>query len=426
METFTLPQVGYDKLCAEVHKLNKRAAKINQPLISIVDVDSGIRPDPRVTREYKAMLNAGNIDQDKYDLLCTKAPHIQMYDVQIFGEAPKINGYELCGTLDHHTIPGSVIVKSVPGQVVPKQYYNIDPVCDHCGKIRSRKETFVLRKTCTGEHTVIGRQCVRDFVGYGDVTSLASYLTKVFELVSSLSDTEDDNWFGGFNFTAYCFDKRDVLLVTAAAVELRGWVARSAYGGHPTADLVYRYFVTPKFFGKYAEEMRREHEQFVKDVDNILSNHEQFVDNAIDWISNQDRESSSYIHNLCTINDQQHVPVQMFGFWCSLVSAYNKHLDREQLQKEKEVRSNEWIGNIKDRISLNVVVEKRRTMDGFRDYTHQYLFRDVDGNSILWYDSQCKAGLNEGDTASIVGTVKKHDEYNGRKQTVLTRVKIMD
>jgi hypothetical protein len=40
---------------------------------------------------------------------------------------------------------------------------------------------------------------------------------------------------------------------------------------------------------------------------------------------------------------------------------------------------------------------------------------------LTWFAS--KGVLQEGDTVLLTGTVKKHDEYNGQKQTIMTRCK---
>jgi hypothetical protein len=48
---------------------------------------------------------------------------------------------------------------------------------------------------------------------------------------------------------------------------------------------------------------------------------------------------------------------------------------------------------------------------------------DDKGNQFKWFASKY-SGMEVGKTYKIRGTVKAHDEYQGRKQTALTRCKV--
>ena len=54
-----------------------------------------------------------------------------------------------------------------------------------------------------------------------------------------------------------------------------------------------------------------------------------------------------------------------------------------------------------------------------------YEFKDNANHTFIW--KSASAGLEMNDdgtfTGKITGKIKEHSEYNGRKQTVLTRVK---
>ncbi len=49
--------------------------------------------------------------------------------------------------------------------------------------------------------------------------------------------------------------------------------------------------------------------------------------------------------------------------------------------------------------------------------------RDGDDNVFTWFASGYQ-NLKRGDRVSVRGTIKKHDEYQGTKQTILTRCKV--
>jgi hypothetical protein len=102
----------------------------------------------------------------------------------------------------------------------------------------------------------------------------------------------------------------------------------------------------------------------------------------------------------------------------------------ETLKSEKEVSEvvdsliyepdiSEYQGNIGDRISVILTVEKAIALDGYYGPSTMHVMRDYDGNCYVWTTSA--RSWEEGTEHSITGTVKDHKFYKGIKQTVLTR-----
>jgi len=91
-------------------------------------------------------------------------------------------------------------------------------------------------------------------------------------------------------------------------------------------------------------------------------------------------------------------------------------------QREAEGRASEHVGEIKERIEFEAEVTGVYGTEGYYGHTDIVKFKDNDGNQFTWFASGY-TDLARGDRMSIKGTVKKHDEYRGIKQTVLTRCK---
>lgn len=91
-----------------------------------------------------------------------------------------------------------------------------------------------------------------------------------------------------------------------------------------------------------------------------------------------------------------------------------------------QTKPSEWIGEVGKRIPATQVTLKRTYY-----YENQYgvntvyTFETENGSVITWFT---KVDINKenGDVFSIVGTVKDHSTYNNQKQTVLTRVKVVE
>lgn len=81
------------------------------------------------------------------------------------------------------------------------------------------------------------------------------------------------------------------------------------------------------------------------------------------------------------------------------------------------------IGELKQRITVDVAsFECKSSWSNMYGMTFLYKFTDTNGNVFVWYASNPVEYENRVET--IVGTVKEHSEFNGVKQTVLTRCKV--
>jgi hypothetical protein len=411
-EIFTIPPDNIARLEKEIAKLNRRAVKLGFPEMSIEIVRTHMIPHP----DYVAMYNQGLIPKNRI-------PMIEMRDIKIIGDPIKIEGYELMGTLDHYSIPGSVIVRTVPGQTIPTEFHNRDATCDHCGKKRYRVETFVLQNSETGEHVAVGRQCVRDFIGY-NVSALARFLERWRTLTGSLTD-EDGGWSGGRHVPL--FDKAGVLATTFGVIRVNGWKARSSCDEDetPTSVRVCDVFDPPVFSGYNATLYRLEYQEWVAEVQTSYEEDLQTAALAMEWL-NEQPDGNEYLHNLKVLNEAVGIPLNMFGYWCSLASGYLRHIDQLAAKKaEDKKRVNEWVGEIKQRQEFVVEINSIRAFEGAYGVVNQHHMLDDAGHTLVWW-ANTNSGMEKGKTYKIKGSVKKHDEYKDWKQTVLTRVSVLE
>ena len=117
---------------------------------------------------------------------------------------------------------------------------------------------------------------------------------------------------------------------------------------------------------------------------------------------------------------------------------------REALNKMNNVKPSEYIGAVGDKITVKVTLVRRAWYEVNRgegkgwwghlqNYDmNVYTFKDEAGNLIVWkttaaleyvVDAECHR-VEEGETIQISGRIKELTEYNGDKQTVLTRCKV--
>ena len=96
----------------------------------------------------------------------------------------------------------------------------------------------------------------------------------------------------------------------------------------------------------------------------------------------------------------------------------------KQAQREAEERAkSQYIGTIGDKIEIKATYLYTAWFEGFYGTTYIHNFKAGD-NAIIWKTSNGLMEVDENSEVTLKGTIKEHSEYNGQKQTVLTRCKI--
>jgi len=404
---YEIPSWNISKLHKEIEKINKRAKKWGVDEIKLIEHGELFRVHPA----YSEAVDIGTMNYDQ-------APKIRLIKFSVHGGTPKIAGWQFFGTLDHFSLPGKVIISTVPGQTIPTQFHNSTATCDHCNRIRRRTETFVVQHK-DGNYKQVGRNCLRDFLGH-DPSHLLSHLQSVRLLVDSLDD--EDKWMSGGSHQEYYLELDRILTLTAAVIRNHGWVAKSAAspenGRIATATEV-NYFIEPPVGNTKAYHQWKEEYAAL----NINDSDTKEANKALLWLDEQ-KDSNEYIHNLKMIREAGQLTYKLLGFACSIIAAYQRAMETLRIQKS-EKKSNEYVGNIKDKIETVARLTKKVSIDGYYGTTYLHRLLDKDGHTLVWFSS-AGSDMREGHIYRIKGTIKKQEEYNNWKQTVLTRVKTLE
>jgi len=93
------------------------------------------------------------------------------------------------------------------------------------------------------------------------------------------------------------------------------------------------------------------------------------------------------------------------------------------IEKIRTRAGSNHVGDIGQRIIIDGTVENTVSFDGFYGTTYMTVIKDTDGNVYVYKGSRRIA--KKGETVNLKATVKDHSEYNGVKQTVINRPKII-
>jgi hypothetical protein len=374
---------------SKIEKLNKKAMKLNFPAIEVKELEIVTKVHPK-TKEVEIF-----------------------HKIEVNGNAPKLNGWKFVARVETIKDDKHNLIFVAPNESIPTMYRETGSKCDHCQSNRYRKYTYVLQHE-NGEYTQVGSSCLKDFLGHTNPHSYANYLEWMEQLMIFAEESETVES-GSFQIRDYKHDLEHFVAYVAEYVKQTGYfLSRSKAEDSSrisTSDSVWNEM--------HNSLMKKEH----KTVQIISEESEELAKEAIQWgIELGNRETlSDYHHNLhlsCLANV---VDWRSKGIVASLLTAYQYEMDMiEKKEREKEeTKDSEYFGEVGARSEFTLEVIKKSGFSTQFGWTTLHIFKDENGNVATWFSSNKE--FEEGSAITIKATVKEHREYNGTKQTVLTR-----
>lgn len=389
--TFTLTAPEYFATVEKIAKVNERAAK------------KGFTGRLEVVGEKRTVTEK--------DALGFERSYV-VFDTEVTGEAPSYGGWSFVARVD--AVGDSFTLATAPG-VEHVDRSSVRPGhCDHCKANRARKNTMLVRNDETGEIVNVGSTCIKDFLGWD---------ASVVFLSEDDVEREIDGIRGSFERE---YDVPTILAYAYAATRAFGWVPSSAFDSRPTADWV------RLGLGMYRPTKQDEKElprlrEFAAEANEQAATIRAFI------LSDEFSGTSTYVDNLKVAASLQAVTARQVGLLASAPNAYTRHLESEADRKAREARwaaekdakkVSEFIGQVGDKkVRVEGTIEGIRYIEGDYGTTVLYTILTAEGNVVKWFASREALGEKEGREVVIEGTIKKHDEYQGVKSTVLTRCK---
>jgi hypothetical protein len=147
---------------------------------------------------------------------------------------------------------------------------------------------------------------------------------------------------------------------------------------------------------------------------------------AVDWfhqLPQAQKDGNNFLHTLDVLLKSDKVTSRDVGYLCALIPM---HVRATTVRQTAQQKSNEHLGTVGQKLSnLTVTVIRTRVIDGAYGTTQIVAMEDPAGNALEWFNNS-SSDMEEGKRYMITGTIKKHDQYNGKNKTVLTRVKAQE
>ena len=367
-----IPEENYPKLNSKIISLNKKAEKLGCDFLTM-----------NVVSEYVATSFSG--ENNKF------------FIVEISGNPPILNGWNLVGQLQH--INGVVMLHSIPGENIPWEYHNADPSnCDHCRQNRRRNNTFVVRDA-NQNFKQVGKSCLKDFTGHTSPEQLVKYASTLYNFYNDISDYQI---VGKYGVTEPNYNLDEFLARAYKIIKEQGFISKSK--SKETLKTATSTFVLDSF---------RSNTYIPTDSDL------EYAQNIIEWVKTNSDDDSEYMVNLRQLANFGFVSFRTSGFATAMVNTY------QQATEFKIGETSEYIGEEKDRLELQVYLLETHQSIGFYGHTDIHKLVDENGNIITWFDNARKGTIETGKIYKIKATIKNHKEFRGMKQTQVNRLVVL-
>ena len=399
METYYIHEDNLERLEKQITAIRNKCKKN--------DLDFHYEVGEPVFREYT---------RDDNSVVVSK-----FYPVQVQGSI-KHADWEFAATIDHSPKSNNIVRAYIADITIPDKYYTCGPTCEHCNKIRSRKDTYLVYNTTTQEFKQVGKSCMKEYTQGLDAEEVARYISLFDKMIQGEAPS-------GSSHTSYK-STQEILSYAFECVKHFGY--HNSESQYSTRQRIsdYMWAKSSSAPEAFREKMRDEQEKVGFDIDS--EDTVKYVNDSLEWIRNMKDVEFGYMSNLKAACEADYFPAKDMGIVVSLSVTYLKHIEKEaeRAEKDKAVEAqrsleanSKHVGTIGQRITISVAsFNLVSTFDSIYGMSWLYKFLDDEGNVYIWYASN---PLTDGkEVATITGAVKAHTSYNGIDQTQLTRCKV--
>ena len=235
--------------------------------------------------------------------------------VTILSRPPAVGGWSLAARYDIDPLGMTATVPhAVPGVELPRRFWTLgEPVCEHCHTMRDRRAVFLLAHA-DGRHRLVGRSCLRAFLGHPDPDRLAALFESLVpdDLAGPhlFRDPGAPGYGGGY------LDAVEELAWTAAIVGRYGWRSVAKADAEHTATASRLAFLMNRPNPKLAALWEAERAACAPTDDHYAA-----ARKTVELVRAA-RPDSEYVVKLKAIAEAPAVHVRDRALWCSAITLH--------------------------------------------------------------------------------------------------------
>lgn len=378
MTTYIIPSIAKDELQKKLDKLSKKAKTYGNHL------------DYSFGEEIVVKRNIYTVDPVTQTQYKTGEEKVFGIELDIESDIIRKGDYTVVGQIECLEY-GKNLVKMFDDTPVEEAWYSTPLICEHCHINRFRRFVFIVKDE-TGRCKMVGKTCLKDYCGINP--KLIAMSNEINDLI--LNDYDID----GFDFEGhgdYAYDVLDVIATANDIIKKYGYI--KSCENNSTKSMLCNEIGT--------FEPSKESKALAKEMQEAFAELEH-------------KDLTDFQSNLKNMLKAGYIKINNFGYLAYAPVAYKQM--KEKQEREQHEAQGDYIGNVGEKITVELKESKLVTSwQTAYGWTYLYKFITTDGNTIVWKASGYKNWMTE--PKRITGTVKDHKEYDGEKQTVLTRCK---
>lgn len=428
---YTIYASDRDQVEKRLSQIGKKAVKYGVPFRFCFGEN---HPQAIEVREY---------DTANHCMVVVASYTVEAVDVEIETEGfIRQSGWTVLAKIEHGD-EGNIVTPLGDAEV-DNAWYSAAPKCDHCGTDRLRTVTFMVRHE-DGRIRQVGKSCLKDYTGINPaLCALWASVERCFDQgmdcdVASWGERSGSQMFSVANILALAIDEigkngyrksderkstRDVVIdalkeqkhasaeALAKAEKIVAWLIERGQKAREDDKAMHELRERAWDENEYGEPIVIDHDAH----DKYLA-----IRNAWDSVSDIERNCVPLARggwaNMKYVGRLAYIPVAYDRYW-----EKKSEMEKREAAHAAEVAASGFVGQVGERLTLKAasakLISSWETMYGT---TFLYRFVDESGNVFVW---KASGAYNVFDGVTIKGTVKDHSEYQGVKQTVLTRCKI--
>jgi hypothetical protein len=393
MIEFEIPKNNIVSFQSKMEDLLKKARKLNLPEI--------YWPTYQIGESFIKKFKTTDCFDEDIEMI------VECFKVTVAGKIPKLNGWQFVASVDYEEENANPVIKNISNFEIPIRYRSFGPNCEHCQIDRKRKNAYIVYNEEENKFLQAGSSCLKDFLGHQSPEHIANFCSELRELFSGEFEERSEK--------SYCYGPTPEYYLSWVIATIRdlGWISRAKSNityepstADVTLERIYAYFHSLKNgesckFTKPTKEDKEKAKLIIEWIHNLPNEKQKLSDYEFN------------LHSACSrfeIGKNEGIIASAVSYWCKIK-------DQDLLNIKSE-----YVGVIKDKISVNVtvhkVIPKTSSYGGFLILMH-----DDHGNIYLW---STQHAMELGSKYVVTGRVKNHQFYENKiKQTVLTHCKFV-
>ena len=314
---------------------------------------------------------------------------IDVMDVELIYPEYKLGNYDVIAVVEHGENNTNMVYPCGDFEI-PTKYFTRRGVCEHCNTNHYRVKTVILKDLTDGTLKQVGTGCLKEYTGVTEYTLINSYKALNSIINNSMAD------------------------IGVTGIPTKHYI--------PTFEYLTRCIHT---YNKQGYTQNNKYDADKVKPEEITENEYTEAENTITFFKEADIITDAFFNDVKIAVTNEYCKPHS-GFIAYAYVLYKKEKERlERLAKRNvEAAKTTFYGEVGNKIK-NIEVTGRcvGSYNTIYNYVYIYKFTDKEGHIFIWKTAKAIDTVDGTFTGTLNGTIKEHNEYNGEKQTVVTRCK---